>query len=196
MIPITYQCGGSCHYTTASKTTLASHVEANHRWSRALRPRCPPPVTTPSPVTTVTTPPTVTPAPPNVTSPPLPPATSTSAQPQVRLPPPVADPSFPQGATTSSGRAARVATRPPAAKRKDIPDRGPAGGPCKRPRPRARAPPGLPSLPRPPSDPDPSWVPGPRVMVLPPPGPVSRPRRSPRLGSRQGNGPQGGESAC
>merc|ERR1712105_232444 len=155
VIPITYQCGGSCQYTTASKTTLASHVEANHRWSRALRPRCPPPVTTPSPTTTRTLPPTMT-LPPATTTPPtmtLPPATTTTptaAQPQVCPPPPAADLPSPQGATTSPVRAVRVATRPSTAKRKGAPDHVPPGGPCKRPRPRAKAPPGLPPLPLPP----------------------------------------------
>merc|ERR1712105_123037 len=76
VIPITYQCGGSSTYATANKTTLASHVEANHRWSRALRPRCPPPVTTSSPTTTRTLPPTKT-LPPTVTTSP------TTTQPQV-----------------------------------------------------------------------------------------------------------------
>merc|ERR1712105_115457 len=88
VIPITYQCGGSCQYTTASKSTLASHVEANHRWSRALRPRCPPPVTSPSTTTTTVSPcttTTVTTTPPTVTPLPLlPPATPTPALPRIR----------------------------------------------------------------------------------------------------------------
>ena len=186
MIPITYQCGGSCGFTTASKATLATHVEANHRWSRALRPRCPPPVTSTLTRTKTTTL--------DLT---LPPDTTNLS---VCPPPPVADsppllPS-PQGVTTSTVGAARVAARPSAAKRKAAPDHRPGSGPAKRPRPRAKAPPGPPPLPLHPRDPDPQWVPGPRVMVAPPPGsPVPRPRRSPRLGSRQGCDPQGGPAS-
>merc|ERR1712105_7901 len=114
VIPITYQCGGSCGYTTASKATLASHVEANHRWSRALCPRCPPPGTSSTTTRTATPPPTVS-SPPTATSPP------TVTYPQVCPPPPAADLPSPQGATTSPVRAVRVATRPSTAKRKGAP---------------------------------------------------------------------------
>ena len=186
----TYQCGGSCPFATASKTTLTDHIEANHRWSRALHPRCPPPK---APTPTVTLPPTMT-KPPNITKPRV-----TAPPAAVDLSPPPPQPLLlsPQGSTTCTVGVAMVAAPSSGAKRKVGPDRRPTRGPAKRPHPRAKAPPDPSPLPLHPLGLDSHGVPGSRVLAPPSPC-LAAPglRRSPRLGSCWGRGVRQGLVSC